>query len=279
MGMQVQMVSQDGKLYSGMTIASINSDNTKTEKEKSKLIELFNKANTTPDNVLDKNEIDAYNEECRKKANRRKNLIRLVGTAIVAGVAFYFLRKGFNKLTEVPEGFNIPQNQTTQVLQKSELPLLSEAGVHERILNGEFGALQFKSTQEVGKIYQDFAKTQGLHFEDCGGSFMVKDTAGNMVREAHQGFFDGLWYDHHQVFNPNNKITNRFVLNHEGKLQSTVEYFYDKAGELIKSVGYGGKAGKDIMVFGGDGSRSQFTLAEYIKKFGDMPKYYKEICS
>lgn len=199
-----------------------------------------------------------------------------------------------NPATSTPTNTHTTEKGATQVQSKtSTTPKLQETkpapsrslnnkgktDVHERILNGEFGALESKSFEEVGRMYQDFAKTQGLHFEECGDSFIVSDSAGNMVREAHQGLFDGLWYDHHQVFNSNNKITNRFVLNHKGKLQSAVEFFYDEAGKFIRSVGYGGKAGKDIMVFGNDGSRTQLTLAEYVKKFGDIPKYYKEICS
>lgn len=264
---QVQIFSRDRKLYSGMSIASVNRDKTKSEEEKTKIIELFNSANTTPDDTLDENEILAYDE------NRHNKKIRnvLIGAAIVVGACAigYLAYRGIKNTKNIA-------SETVKAIPESKFPLLTEEEVHERILNGEFGALGFGKDKDVRKIYSAFANKYGLKLEESCGEFVAKDLNGNAIREAHQGFFDGLWYDHHQVFNADNKITNRFVLNCKGKLQSTVEYFYDKAGTATMSVGYGGKAGKDIMVIKGN-EHLRLSLQEFIDKFGFTPKYYKEI--
>lgn len=68
---QVQRFSQDGKLYVGMSIDAINCDTTK--KDKTKLIELFNKANKIPDDTLDEEEIKAY-DHVRLCANQADSL-------------------------------------------------------------------------------------------------------------------------------------------------------------------------------------------------------------
>ena len=147
---------------------------------------------------------------------------------------------------------------------------------HSKIVNGEFEALGTKSPEQVGAEYKAYAEENGLKFIDHGSEFEIQDANGNVVREAHEGFFDGRWYDHHQVFNENNKITNRFVVDNNGKLQSTVEYFYDEAGNQTMSVGYGGKSGTDVMVFEGP-NRFRLTIQEFVDKYGFEPKYYREI--
>ena len=159
--------------------------------------------------------------------------------------------------------------------------VVSEAAqrIHSQIVNGEFKNFKSASFDGMKKDYKQFAKDNGFEFVEHDNNpyvLEVKDANGNIVREAHVGMFDGKWYDHFQVFNENNKITNRFVLNDEGKLQSTVEYFYDENGNPQMSVGYGGKAGTDIMVFEGS-NRSQMSIHQFIEKYGFEPTYYREI--
>ena len=266
---QVQMHSQNEKLYSESSIKLNNQGCTQSAKEQSKMIELFNSTNTASDKVLNENNIKT--DKTQRKSTIKKVLTGL-GIAVGACIAGYLAYKGIQNFKNAK---NIT-NEVANTIPESQLPLLTEEGVHERILSGEFGALKNSSEKDVTKIFSNFASKYNLNFEKGFGEFVVKDLNGNVVREAHQGFFDGLWYDHHQVFNANNNITNRFVLNHKGKLQSTVEYFYDALGKQTMSIGYGGKAGKDIIVFKGS-ERLQISLGEFISKFGFTPKYYSEI--
>lgn len=167
------------------------------------------------------------------------------------------------------------QEGLSQLVVKSDVPQAAQ-DVHAKIVNGNFGAFGSKSASQVGAELKAYAEQNGLKFIERGSEFELQDANGNVVREAHEGFFDGQWYDHHQTFNADNKITNRFVVDHNGKLQSTVEYFYDENGNQTMSVGYGGKAGTDIMVFEGS-NRSQLTIQQFIEKYGFEPTFYREI--
>ena len=159
---QVQMFSRDGKLYAGMSINSIKQNAATSEKEKLKMIELFNSANTTPDDVLDENEIKAYDKKKRKSTIKKV----LIGAAIVAGVCVigYLACKGFKNSKNIVE-------ETAKIIPESKLPLLTEEGVHERILNGEFGKLGFGSEKDVESIFSSFADKHGLKFE--GGTVNI----------------------------------------------------------------------------------------------------------
>ena len=167
------------------------------------------------------------------------------------------------------------QEGLSQLVVKSDVPQAAQ-DVHAKIVNGNFGAFGSKSASQVGAELKAYAEQNGLKFIERGSEFELQDANGNVVREAHEGFFDGQWYDHHQTFNADNKITNRFVVDHNGKLQSTVEYFYDENGNQTMSVGYGGKSGTDIMVFEGS-NRSQLTIQQFIEKYGFEPTFYREI--
>ena len=116
MSEQVQMFSRDGKLYTRMSIASINRDNTKSEKEKLKLIELFNNANITPDDILDEDEILAYDENQRKSKTR--NI--LIGACIVIGACLvgYLAYKGIKNI-------NNAASEVSQVIPETQLPAIA----------------------------------------------------------------------------------------------------------------------------------------------------------
>lgn len=172
-------------------------------------------------------------------------------------------------------GVNTGVNTGVGTVQTSFVPQTAQ-DVHAKIVNGDFGAFGSKSAKTVGSELKAYAEKNGLKFIERGSEFELQDANGNVLREAHEGFFDGQWYDHHQTFNADNKITNRFVVDHNGKLQSTVEYFYDENGNQTMSVGYGGKAGTDVMVFEGS-NRSQLTIQQFIEKYGFEPTFYREI--
>ena len=160
------------------------------------------------------------------------------------------------------------------------------SSVHSKILNKEFGTLETKSPEEVTKMITDYAAENGLKLiqgTDMMGrpTFSLRDANGNEVREIHTGLDGQGWYDHHQVFNSDNKLTNRFVVRKDGKLQSTVEYLYDKDGNFKMSFGYGGKAGIDVNVFtpndNGTMNRRTLTIHDFIEENGFEPTYYREI--
>ena len=155
-------------------------------------------------------------------------------------------------------------------------PARTEESVHEAILNKEYGALGKNSSKNVKKIFSQYAKEHGYKFEDNEGEFVIKDLHGNKIRTAHQGIFDGRWYDEHYIYNERNQMTNRFVINDKGEFQSTIEFMYDDAGKQTISIGYGGKAGENIVV-GKGYSRTEKTLSDFIKEFGYTPKYYNEV--
>lgn len=184
------------------------------------------------------------------------------------------LQQQYNLLTE--NTGNIQNGAIVKTSPDINPPSGPAAQIHSSITNGTMGVLGAKSYAEVKAVYQKYAKENGFTFVDKKCEFEVKDKNGNLIREAHEGFFDGRWYDHHQVFNENNQITNRFVVDCNGKLQSTVEYFYDESGKELMSVGYGGSAGKSVKVFTKD-SRETMTIEQFVEKYGFEPTYYREI--
>lgn len=199
--------------------------------------------------------------------------------------------KSVQMFKAVPEALKVSKNNfmdisglsvVSETAASSEVAVgtrtFTEEEMYQSVVNGEFESLADKPNYTVKAILQKFAKENGLVFKDNEGSFVLEDNSGHVIREVHKGFWDGQWYDHLHAYNDKGNMTNRFVLNNQGKWQSTVEFMYDDAGNKVMSYGYGGKAGTNIVVQeAGSYSRTEMTLDEFVDKFGFVPKYYNEI--
>lgn len=141
------------KLDIGITIDKINSSNA-SGNVKNKQIELFNKYNTTPDNIIDAKEFAIYEKDQTKEKWGKVALI--TAGVIVAGVAAFVISKGVRH-------YNKAKNVTKAVTDAVSTPtVLTQNQLNDVVNIAETKAITIKKalSSESGKGLKKYVKPQ-----------------------------------------------------------------------------------------------------------------------